>query len=149
MSTTVVITDQWAIDLAINLVITIVVWTIAVAPSLWLSGRLIAGKEKARFIDAVSAVIVGTIIFYFVGFAIQMFLAHITGSLLISYLVLLVVWLALVNHFFDCGWLKAFAITVVALVIAVVLLAVVGYVLPLLGYSAGWIPNPLQLIPAI
>jgi hypothetical protein len=41
----------------------------------------------------------------------------------------LIIWLALVKHFFDCGWLKALTITIVAVLIFIaiaVVLALIG-----------------------
>jgi hypothetical protein len=39
-----------------------------------------------------------------------------------------IIWLALVKHFFDCGWLMAFAIAVLVVVVFVVILAVLAVV---------------------
>jgi hypothetical protein len=106
------------------LVIQIIVNTIVLSPVLWLSGRALVGKEKARFIDAVWIVILGTVI----G---TLFSAFFTG--LIAAIILLILWLALVKHFFDCGWLKAVAISI----IAVIIFAVILVVLALIGIGVG------------
>jgi hypothetical protein len=48
-----------------------------------------------------------------------------------------VVWLALIKHFFDCGWLKAFVIAVIAVVIFVIIVAlpaVIGIGIIALGF---------------
>jgi len=37
---------------------------------------------------------------------------------------LLIIWLALVKHFFDCGWLKAFVISILAVIIFVVIVVI-------------------------
>ena len=54
----------------------------------------------------------------------------ITGSIAILIaLIVLFVWIALIKHFFDCGWLKAIAIGIIAilmLVVIAVILALVG-----------------------
>jgi len=105
------------------LVIHIVVNTIILSPVLWLSGRALAGKEKARFTDAVATVAIGTVV------------GAIFGAFFIGFLaatVQLIVWLLIVKHFFDCGWLKALAISTVALIIFVLIivaLALVGFAL--------------------
>ena len=105
-----------------------------------------AGKEHAKFTDALWIVILGTVIFYFVGFAIENFFADIIGTsliaTLISYFVLLIIWLALVKHFFDCGWLKAFAISIIAVIIAIVIWFIIGLILALIGFATGWFPDP-------
>ncbi len=131
-------------SLLISLVIQIIFWVIVVVPALWLSGRLLAGKQNAKFTDALWIVIIGTIIFYFIDFALSSFFAGIFGSWLgslIAYFVLLIIWLALVKHFFDCGWIKAFAISIIAVIIAVVIWVIIGVVLTLIGWGTGWLPN--------
>ncbi len=102
-----------AVDLDV-LVIRIIVSTIIIAPVLWLSGRALVGKEKAKFTDAVWIVVLGTVIgalfgALFVGF--------------IAFIIQLLIWLALVKHFFDCGWLKALAISILAVIIFAVIVA--------------------------
>ena len=112
----------------IGLLVNIVVGTIIVAPFLWLSGRSLAGKDKARFLDAIWIVLLGTIINAIIG-------AFLPGVL--AAIIMFIVWLALIKHFFDCGWLMAFAIALVAVVIIVV----VGIILGLIGFAivATWI----------
>ena len=101
------------------LVIQIVVGIIVVAPILWLVGRALVGKEKAKFTDAIWIVVLGTIIGAVVG--------AFAGSLL-SAVIMFVVWLALIKHFFDCGWLKAFVIAVIAVIIFVIIVAILAII---------------------
>ncbi|MEM3506665.1 MAG: hypothetical protein QW589_02880 [Candidatus Bathyarchaeia archaeon] len=108
--------------MAINLdilIISIIVNTIIVSPALWISGRLLVGKEKAKFTDAIWIVVLGTLIGTIFG-------AFFKG--IIASIVILIIWLALVKRFFDCGWLKALAISILAviifLMIAVILTAI-------------------------
>ena len=106
-----------------SLVISIVINTIIISPILWLSGRALVGKEKAKFTDAIWIVIIGTVIGTFFG-------AFFTG--IIAAIIQLIIWLALVKHFFDCGWLKALAISILAVIIfvaIVAILAVIGIVI--------------------
>jgi hypothetical protein len=136
-----------AFDLAavlIELLINIIFWVITVVPALWLSGRFLAGKEHAKFTDALWIVVLGTIIFYFVGYTIESFFTGLTGTIWISYLVLLIVWLALVKHFFDCGWLKALVISIIAVIIAIVIWVIIGLILVLIGVG-GWFPDPTTI----
>lgn len=102
------------------LVISIIVNTIIISPVLWLSGRAIVRKQKAKFTDAIWIVILGTVIGTFFG-------AYFSG--IIATIILLILWLALVKHFFDCGWLKAFVISMLAVIVfavIVVILAIIG-----------------------
>lgn len=112
----------------VALLIQIVIGIIVVAPILWLVGRALVGKEKAKFTDAIWIVVLGTIIGAVVG--------AFVGSL-VAWVIMLIVWLALIKHFFDCGWLKAFVIAVIAVVIFVVIviiLAIVGIGIIALGF---------------
>jgi hypothetical protein len=103
----------------VALLIQIVVGIIIVAPILWIVGRMFVGKEKAKFTDAVWIVALGIIIGAVAG-------ALIGG--LIAAIIMFIVWLALIKHFFDCGWLKAFVIAVVAVVIFVVIVAILALI---------------------
>ena len=105
----------------VDALINIVVSTIVLSPVLWFTGRSLVGKEKAKFFDAIWIVLLGTILGAVVGFFLPA---------LVAAIVMFIVWLALIKHFFDCGWLMAFAIAVVAVVIFVVItiiLAIIGF----------------------
>jgi hypothetical protein len=114
----------------VGLLINIVVSIIVVAPVLWLVGRALAGKDKAKLTDAIWIVVLGVVIGAIVG-------ALVGG--IISSIIMFVVWLALIKHFFDCGWMKAFVIAVLAVIIFVVIvfilaligIAVIGLALPI------------------
>ena len=102
------------------LLIQIVVNVIVLAPILWISGRSLVGKDKAKFTDAIWIVVLGVVLGAIVNFFV---------SGLIAAVVMFIVWLALIKHFFDCGWLKAFVIAVLAVIIfivIVVILAIIG-----------------------
>lgn len=103
----------------VGLLISIVVAIIFVAPVLWLVGRVLVGKAKAKFTDAIWIVVLGVVIGAVVG-------ALIGG--LIAALIMFVVWLALIKHFFDCGWLMAFAIAIVAVIVFVIIVAVLALI---------------------
>lgn len=111
--------------MAINLdavVISLIVRIVVLSPFLWISGKLLVGGNKAKFTDAVWIVVLGTVIggiieYFFIGW--------------ISTIIVLFVWLALVKHFFDCGWLKALAISIVAILI----FALIAVILGLIGFA--------------
>jgi hypothetical protein len=100
------------------LIIAVVVNTTLITPFLWLAGRAFVGS-KAKFAHAFWIVFLGTIIGAFVG----TFFSGLAGLL-----IQLILWLALVSHFFDCGWLKALAISIVAVVIFAVIAVVLGVI---------------------
>jgi hypothetical protein len=103
----------------IGLLVQIVVGIIIVAPVLWLVGRALVGKEKAKFTDAVWIVALGTIIGAVVG-------AFVGG--LIAAVIMFIVWLALIKHFFDCGLLMAFAIAVIAVIVFVIIVSILAFI---------------------
>ena len=111
--------------MAVNLdalAVNIIVNAIILSPFLWLSGRAIVGKDKAKFTDAIFTVIIGTVVGALFG-------AFFTGF--IASFIQLILWLVLVKHFFDCGWLKALAISIVA----VIIFAVIAVILGLVGFA--------------
>jgi hypothetical protein len=103
----------------VALLIQIVVGIIVVAPILWLVGRALVGGQKAKFTDAIWIVVLGTIIGAVVG---------VFAGSLISAIIMFVVWLALIKHFFDCGWLKAFVIAVIAVIIFIIIVAILAII---------------------
>jgi hypothetical protein len=106
----------------VALLIQIVVGTIIIAPILWLAGRALVGKEKAKFTDAIWIVLLGIVIGAVVGALI--------GGLggLIAAVIMFVIWLALIKHFFDCGWIMALAIAIIAVIFFVVIVAVLAFI---------------------
>jgi hypothetical protein len=104
------------------LIINIIASVVFVSPFLWLSGRSLVGKEKAKFTDAVATVALGTI----VGAIFGAFFSGILASI-----IQVIIWLGLVKHFFDCGWIKAFAISIISIVIFIIIVILLG----VLGFS--------------
>jgi hypothetical protein len=100
------------------LLIQIVVSTIILAPVLWLAGRALVGKEKAKFLDAVWIVVLGTVIGAVAG-------AYISG--LVAAIIMFIIWLALIKHFFDCGWIMAFAIAIIAVILFIIIVAILAF----------------------
>jgi hypothetical protein len=102
----------------IALVVNIIVNVVILSPVLWIAGRLLAGKDKAKFTDALWIVVLGTII----GAVFQSFLEGILG--LLGSIIMLIIWLALVKHFFDTGWVKALVIAILAIIIYIIIVAI-------------------------
>ena len=108
----------------LGLLIQIVVAIIVIAPILWLVGRSLAGKDKAKFTDAIWIVVLGILIGAGLGYFV--------GGL-IAAIVMFFVWLGLIKHFFDCGWIKAFVIAIIAVIVFVI----IAFVLALIGIGIG------------
>jgi hypothetical protein len=109
----------------IALAISVVVGIIVLSPVLWLVGRWLVGKEKAKFTDAIMIVAIGIVANAVVGWVLSGWLS------LIGWIVMLIIWLYLIKHFFDCGWLKAFVIAIVTVVVYMV----IALVLVLIGLA--------------
>ena len=103
----------------VNLIIQMIVNIIVLAPVLWIAGRMLAGKDKAKFTDALWIVVLGTVI----GGVFQYFFRGIIAALIVLF-----IWLALVKHFFDTGWIKALIIAIVAVLIWIVIAVIIGVI---------------------
>lgn len=103
----------------VTLLIQIIVSTIILAPVLWLAGRTLVGGEKAKFFDAIWIVVLGTIIGA---------LGNAVIGGLVAAIIMFIVWLALIKHFFDCGWIKALAIAIIAVIIFVIIVAILAVI---------------------
>jgi hypothetical protein len=116
------------LDIAlINLIVSIIINIVFISPILWISGRLLVGKAKAKFTDALWIVVLGTVISSIFGYFFQGIIAS---------LILFVIILGLVKHFFDCGWLKALAIAIIAAIIYIV----IATILVLIGIGISLLP---------
>jgi len=106
-----------------GIILQIIVSVIIVSPILWLVGRSMVGGAKARFTDAIWIVVLGIIINAILG-------TFVHGA--IGFIVTLIVWIALVRHFFDAGWGKAILIGIVAIIVFII----IAFVLAFLGIVA-------------
>jgi len=114
----------------VSLLIQIVVAAVILAPVLWLVGKLFVGRDKAKFTDALWIAVLGVVIGAVVGFLLPGW-----GALL-GILIMIVVWIALISHFFDCGWLKAIVIAVIAGIIYLIISLILSFILVMLGFAA-------------
>jgi hypothetical protein len=103
-------------------IVEITVGVIILAPVLWFVGRAIIGKT-ASLMHAVWIVVLGVIINTALGALIQ-------G--LLGLLITLVVWVALIKHFFKASWSKAAIVAIVATII----LAIIAIALAVIGFGA-------------
>ena len=105
------------------LVVQLIVSIIVIAPVLWIAGRLLVGKEKAKGTDAIWIVVLGVVI--------SDVFHYFFGSGIIASIILLIILLGLIKHFFDTGWLKALAVVIVVVIIYVI----IAVILALLGLA--------------
>jgi small-conductance mechanosensitive channel len=104
-------------------ILQIIVSVIIISPILWLVGRSMVGGAKAKFTDAIWIVVLGIIINVILG-------TFVHGT--IGFIVTLIVWIALIKHFFDAGWGKGILIGIIAIIV----LIVIAFVLAFLGIVA-------------
>jgi hypothetical protein len=113
-----------------SLVIQIVVAAVILAPVLWIVGKWFVGKDKAKFTDALWIGVLGVLIGAVVGFLLPGW-----GAIL-GTIIMIVVWIALISHFFDCGWLKAIVIAIIAGIIYLIISLILSLILVAIGLSA-------------
>jgi hypothetical protein len=89
----------------------------------YISGVIIVGEEKARFSDAFIISLLGT----FLGSVVFLLLPGFLGLL-----VALVVWLLLIRHFYETGWLRALAVAILAVIVFFALLVMLVIMLGVL-----------------
>jgi hypothetical protein len=99
----------------LGIAVQIIVGIIIIAPVLWVAGRVLVG-HKAKFSHAIWIVVLGIIIGVIIG--------ALVGNGLLSAVIMFFVWLYLIKHFFECGWLHAFAIAIIAVIIFIVIAAI-------------------------
>jgi len=104
-------------------ILQIIVSVIIISPILWLVGRSMVGGAKAKFTDAIWIVVLGIIINAILG-------TFVHG--VVGFIVTLIVWIALIKHFFDAGWAKAIIIGIIAIIV----LIIIAFVLAFLGIAA-------------
>ena len=113
------------------LLIQIIVAAVVLAPVLWTVGKWFVGKNKAKFSDAILIAVLGVVISSVIGFILPGWMGSVLGTI-----VMIVIWLALIRHFFECSWLKALIIAIVAGILYWILALIVSIVLVLFGLSA-------------
>jgi hypothetical protein len=107
---------------AVAVIVDIIVGVIILVPVLWLIGRAMVGKP-ASLVHAAWIVVLGVIINTVLGALVQ-------G--LLGLLITLVIWVALIKHFFKTSWSKAAIVGIVATIV----LAIIAIILALIGFGA-------------
>jgi hypothetical protein len=117
---------------------TLILNIIIISPILWLAGRGLVGKEKAKFTDAIWITTLGTLIgfaFNYISFNVFTVLGFI--GTIIGAIIMLIVWLGLIKHFFDTGWGMAFVIAIIAVIIYIIVAFIIALILGLALLGAG------------
>ncbi len=80
----------------------------------YIAGRLVVGKKRALFRDAFVISLLGTIVVNIVS----LFMPNVQ---LIGLILSLIIWLLLIRHYYETGWLGALAVAILAVIIYVVI----------------------------
>jgi len=100
----------------LNFVLGLLILTIV----FYLAGRVVVGKKRALFSDAFVISLLGTIVVNICA----IFITQLWIGLILS----LIIWLLLIRNYYETGWLGAFAVAVLAVIIYVA----IGFILFLL-----------------
>jgi len=115
-------------------VIAIIVNLIILTLVFYLAGAIVVGKRRALLSDAFVIALLGTAVSGICNY----FFSPFVGAVLS-----LLVWLLLIRHYYETGWLGALAVGILAVIIAVVMSIVVLFILALLlGFTFvlfGWL----------
>jgi len=86
----------------------------------YVAGVIVVGKRRALFSDAFVISLLGTV----VGNICVLFFPPIIGLILS-----LLIWLLLIRHYYETGWLGALAVAVLAVIISVVVFVILAFLL--------------------
>lgn len=89
----------------INFVLGLIILTIV----FYVAGRAVVGGKRALFSDAFVISLLGTIVANVVSFFIE--------QSLIGLILSLIIWLLLIKHYYETGWLGALAVAILAVVV--------------------------------
>lgn len=87
---------------------------------LYFAGLIVVGGRRARLGDAFLIALLGTVI----GIVCALFIP----SFLLLLIVQIIVWLALIKHFYETGWLGALAVSILSVVVFIVILFILALV---------------------
>ncbi len=94
--------------------LTFVIGLIMLTIIFYIAGRLVVGKKRALFRDAFVISLLGTIVVNIVS----LFMPNVQ---LIGLILSLIIWLLLIRHYYETGWLGALAVAILAVIIYVVI----------------------------
>jgi len=117
----------------LSALVIIIVNLIVLTLVFYIAGVVVVGKRRALLSDAFVISLLGTAVSGICNY----FFSPLIGAVLS-----LLVWLLLIRHYYETGWLGALAVGILALIVAVVMSVVVLFILALvLGFTfvlLGW-----------
>jgi hypothetical protein len=94
----------------------------------YIAGRVVVGGKKALFSDAFVISLLGTIV---MNVCLTFFANAFFFGLSVGAILSLIVWLLLIKHYYETGWLGAIAVGLMAVIVSIIILIL----LILLGFS--------------
>jgi hypothetical protein len=113
------------IDLLVFLIGLVILWIVVSIPA-YVAGKAVTGG-RATFGSAMGATLGGAIVYAIVWLAVSFFLGAVIGptAWVFALLLAFLAWLAVYRAAFDVGWLSAFAIAILSLVILFIMQLVI------------------------
>jgi hypothetical protein len=118
-------------------VISFVVELVMATLAFYVTGRTLAGAVKAKFTDAFFIALLGLLIQLGIDAGLEQVLATpglnlivVAAWRLVGLLATFIVWMILVQHFFDCLFIKGLLIVVISFILILVIDFALGWGLP-------------------
>jgi len=92
----------------------------------YIAGRVVVGKKRALLRDAFVISLLGIIVMYV---CLTFFASAYVFGLSVGAILSLIVWLLLIRHYYETGWLGAIAVGIMAVIISIVILIILGSLL--------------------
>jgi hypothetical protein len=99
---------------------TFIVGLIVLTIIFYVAGRVVVGGKKALFSDAFVISLLGTIVMN-----VCLYFFHPLVGAILS----LIVWLLLIKHYYETGWLGAIAVAIMAVIVSMVITILLGILL--------------------
>ena len=129
------------LQLIIAVLVLLFVWIIVSIPA-YIAGKVVA-KENATFGKAMLATLLGPIVYVIILVATDFVLGGLLGptGYILGIILAFIAWIGVYKVVFKTGWLGAFAVAILALVVFVVMLLIIGFFLgtflPFVPFSTG------------
>jgi hypothetical protein len=119
----------------------LVVWIIVSIPA-YIAGKVVT-RENATFGRAMLATLFGPVVYVIVLAVADFVLGGLLGTTgyALGVIVAFIAWIGVYKGMFKTGWLRAFAVAILALIVFVVMLLIIGFFLgtflPFVPFSSG------------
>ena len=111
--------EPWLFQI-IRFVVSLFVLTVV----FYIAGIIVVGREQALFSDAFVIALLGVIARGIISFLLPLFP-------FIGLILSLLVWLVLIRHYYETGWLGAIAVGILAVIVEIVVMVILAIILGL------------------